>query len=72
MKHKRVVEENVCAPKVRCAVYVRKSTEENLNTDFNSLDAQRESCESYVQSRKHEGGWSFLPTTQMAALLVRT
>jgi DNA invertase Pin-like site-specific DNA recombinase len=61
LKHKRVVEQNVCAPKVRCAVYVRKSTEENLNTDFNSLDAQRESCESYVQSRKHEG-WVVLPT----------
>ena len=60
MKPKKVIEQNVCAPKVRCAVYVRKSTEENLNTDFNSLDAQRESCESYVQSRKHEG-WVVLP-----------
>ncbi|MCX6343457.1 MAG: recombinase family protein [Armatimonadetes bacterium] len=61
MKHKKAIEHNVCAPKVRCAIYVRKSTEENLNTDFNSLDAQRESCESYVQSRKHEG-WVVLPT----------
>ncbi|MBI2844855.1 MAG: recombinase family protein [Armatimonadetes bacterium] len=48
-------------PKVRCAIYVRKSTEENLNTDFNSLDAQREACECYVNSRKHEG-WVVLPT----------
>ncbi len=48
-------------PIIRCAAYTRKSTEENLNTDFNSLDAQRESCEAYVQSRKHEG-WVMLPT----------
>ena len=61
MKAKRDTEQIPLTPKVRCAVYVRKSTEENLNTDFNSLDAQRESCESYVQSRKHEG-WVALPT----------
>lgn len=61
MRDKRVVEQNACVPKVRCAVYVRKSTEENLDTDFNSLDAQQEACESYVQSRKHEG-WVVLPT----------
>lgn len=48
-------------PKVRCAAYTRKSTEENLNTDFNSLDAQREACESYVQGRRHDG-WVMLPT----------
>ncbi len=52
---------NPTIPKVRCAAYVRKSTEENLNTDFNSLDAQREACELYVQSRKHDG-WVMLPT----------
>lgn len=41
--------------KVRCAIYTRKSSEEGLDQDFNSLDAQRESCEAYVTSQKHEG-----------------
>jgi site-specific DNA recombinase len=41
--------------KLRCAVYTRKSSEEGLDMDFNSLDAQRESCESYVASQKAEG-----------------
>lgn len=41
--------------KVRCAIYTRKSTEEGLDMDFNSLDAQRESAESYIQSQRHEG-----------------
>lgn len=41
--------------KVRCAVYTRKSSEEGLDMDFNSLDAQRESCEAYVASQKAEG-----------------
>lgn len=39
----------------RCAVYTRKSTEEGLEQDFNSLDAQREACEAYIQSQRHEG-----------------
>ncbi len=34
--------------KYRCAVYTRKSTEEGLEQDFNSLDAQREACEAYI------------------------
>jgi DNA invertase Pin-like site-specific DNA recombinase len=38
-----------------CAVYTRKSTEEGLEQDFNSLDAQRESCLSYIASQKAEG-----------------
>jgi len=43
-------------PKViRCAVYTRKSTEHNLDLEFNSLDAQRESCEAYIKSQMHEG-----------------
>src|SRR5712691_11901318 len=46
---------------VRCAVYTRKSTEEGLDQDFNSLDAQRESGEAYVTSMKHEG-WTCLST----------
>src|SRR5947208_954274 len=40
---------------LRCAVYTRKSTEEGLEQDFNSLDAQREACEAYVLSQRHEG-----------------
>ena len=41
--------------KIRCAVYTRKSSEEGLEQEFNSLDAQREACEAYVTSQKHEG-----------------
>ena len=40
---------------VRCAVYTRKSSEEGLEQDFNSLDAQREACEAYIASQKAEG-----------------
>ena len=40
---------------MRCAVYTRKSSEEGLEQSFNSLDAQREACEAYVLSQKHEG-----------------
>src|SRR6218665_2184256 len=45
---------------IRCAIYTRKSTEEGLDQEFNSLDAQREACAAYVLSQKHEG-WSLLP-----------
>ena len=41
--------------KCRCAIYTRKSTEEGLDQDFNSLDAQREACEAYIKSQQHEG-----------------
>ena len=41
--------------KVRCAVYTRKSSEEGLEQDFNSLDAQREACAAYIDSQRHEG-----------------
>src|SRR5918994_1066930 len=41
--------------KLRCAVYTRKSSQEGLDQEFNSLDAQRESCEAYVASQKAEG-----------------
>ena len=47
--------------KVRCAIYTRKSSEEGLEQEFNSLDAQREACEAYVTSQKHEG-WTALAT----------
>lgn len=43
------------ARKLRCAVYTRKSSEEGLEMDFNSLDAQRESCEAYIASQRAEG-----------------
>ncbi len=46
--------------KLRCAVYTRKSTEEGLEMEFNSLDAQRESCEAYIASQKAEG-WLLVP-----------
>jgi site-specific DNA recombinase len=42
-------------PKVRCAVYTRKSSEEGLELAFNSLDAQREACAAYIDSQRHEG-----------------
>jgi DNA invertase Pin-like site-specific DNA recombinase len=47
--------------RLRCAIYTRKSTEEGLEQDFNSLDAQREACEAFIASQKHEG-WVVLPT----------
>src|SRR6516165_494309 len=47
-------------PAVRCAIYTRKSTEEGLEQEFNSLDAQRESGEAYIKSQAHEG-WVCLP-----------
>jgi site-specific DNA recombinase len=47
-------------PVVRCAIYTRKSTEEGLDQDFNTLDAQRESAEAYVRSQA-AAGWVCLP-----------
>jgi site-specific DNA recombinase len=44
----------------RCAIYTRKSTEEGLEMEFNSLDAQRESAEAFIASQKAEG-WTALP-----------
>jgi site-specific DNA recombinase len=44
----------------RCAIYTRKSSEEGLDQDFNSLDAQREACAAFIQSQKHEG-WTVSP-----------
>src|ERR1700720_4593684 len=40
---------------VRCAVYTRKSSEEGLEQEFNSLQAQREACEAFITSQRHEG-----------------
>lgn len=46
--------------KIRCAIYTRKSSEDGLDQDFNSLDAQREACAAFIASQKHEG-WVLLP-----------
>jgi site-specific DNA recombinase len=45
---------------LRCAVYTRKSSEEGLEQEFNSLHAQREACEAFIRSQRHEG-WVCLP-----------
>ncbi|MDR1696109.1 MAG: recombinase family protein [Endomicrobium sp.] len=42
-------------PQIKCAIYTRKSSEEGLELEFNSLQAQREACEAYIKSQKHEG-----------------
>src|ERR1700733_12049517 len=47
-------------PKVRCAIYTRKSTEEGLDQEFNSLHAQREAGEAFIKSQKH-AGWTLIP-----------
>ena len=44
---------------IKCAVYCRKSTDETLDNGFSSLDAQREACELYIESQRHEG-WTCL------------
>ncbi|MBR0680352.1 recombinase family protein [Roseomonas eburnea] len=46
---------------LRCAIYTRKSSEEGLEQEFNSLDAQREACEAFIRSQRHEG-WTLLST----------
>ena len=46
-------------PPMRCAIYTRKSSEEGLEQAFNSLHAQREACEAYILSQRHEG-WSVI------------
>lgn len=56
MKPKKALEKKI----IRCAIYTRKSTEEGLDQDFNSLDAQREAAEAYIKSQASEG-WSPLP-----------
>ena len=47
--------------RLRCAIYTRKSSEEGLEQDFNSLDAQREACEAYIKSQAGEG-WRLIKT----------
>jgi site-specific DNA recombinase len=60
MRRTTVAEPAQARAVVRCAIYTRKSTEEGLEQAFNSLDAQREAAEAYVQSQAHEG-WTCLP-----------
>ena len=48
------------AKPIRCAIYTRKSTDEGLQQEFNSLDAQREAGEAYILSQRHEG-WQLVP-----------
>jgi site-specific DNA recombinase len=57
---RRRAEAGEADPRVRCAIYTRKSTEEGLSQEFNSLDAQREGAEAFVASQKAEG-WIALP-----------
>src|SRR5215510_2450981 len=47
--------------RARCAIYTRKSSEEGLDQEFNSLQAQREACEAFINSQRDEG-WVCLPT----------
>jgi len=48
-------------PRIRCAIYTRKSSQEGLELSFNSLEAQREACEAYIKSQHHEG-WRVIAT----------
>ncbi|HEY7427003.1 MAG TPA: recombinase family protein [Gemmataceae bacterium] len=48
-------------PLVRCAIYTRKSTEEGLEQEFNSLDAQREAAEAFIRSQTHENSTTIIP-----------
>src|SRR5919199_650005 len=50
---------NRAPARLRCAIYTRKSGEEGLEQDFNSLDAQREACEAFIASQKREG-WALI------------
>ena len=58
--YKKNQEQEKRTPVVRCAIYTRKSTEEGLEQEFNSLDAQRELAESYIASQKG-AGWKLVP-----------
>src|SRR3954465_4085986 len=60
---------NLPAPrlKLRCAVYTRKSNEDGLEMEFNSLDAQREACEAYILSQRGKAGYRSTTATTPAA-----
>src|SRR5690349_726167 len=62
MRRRMKEQEKPSGPRViRCGIYTRKSTEEGLQQEFNSLDAQREAGEAYIKSQQHEG-WVCVPT----------
>ena len=50
----------------RCAIYTRKSSEEGLQQDYNSLHAQRDACEAFIKSQTGEGGVSSKPLSTTA------
>ena len=56
-----MIKRRIETPEVRCAIYTRKSTQEGLEQEFNSLDAQREAGEAFIASQRGEG-WVCLPT----------
>jgi hypothetical protein len=60
MSRKRDAPRSNGAAVIRCSIYTRKSSEEGLEQEFNSLDAQREACEAYIRSQKSVG-WVALP-----------
>ena len=60
IRNRNSAEPSRIAP-IRCAIYTRKSTEEGLDQEFNSLNAQREAAEAFVRSQRHEG-WELLAT----------
>ncbi len=55
MEWKEILWGGIVKKQIRCAIYTRKSTEEGLEQDFNSLDAQKEACAAYIKSQMHEG-----------------
>ena len=59
MANRSAPSSNRAPAKLRCAIYTRKSSEEGLEQDFNSLDAQRESCEAFIASQRREG-WALV------------
>jgi hypothetical protein len=56
---------------LRCAIYTRKSSEEGLEQEFNSLHAQREACEAYVRTQQGEAGDCARPHITTGVFLVR-
>ena len=59
MANRSAPSSNRAPAKLRCAIYTRKSSEEGLEQDFNSLDAQREACEAFIASQRREG-WALV------------
>ena len=60
MRSRPAAKECTGSSEIRCAIYTRKSSEEGLEQEFNSLHAQREACQAYILSQRHEG-WRALP-----------